>query len=171
MIQPDYLDYLRRFDAFVSRDPAHQRKFVGIILEVNQHTYFAPLSSPKPKHQKISDSAPDIVKLENGRLGVIHLNNMIPVIPSAVIHFNINAEPDEQYRNLLTKQMIVIRKNQTLIKKKAKRLHQIVISGKPPILNARCCNYLLLEQISSAYETIEPVSIKEIAAAKEAGKE
>jgi protein AbiQ len=96
-VQSVYLDYLRQFDRLVSEDPTQNRKFVGIILEVNGHSYCAPLSSPKPKHQSISDKAPDVVKIDEGRLGIINLNNMIPILPSAIIPIDIANVPDQQY--------------------------------------------------------------------------
>lgn len=38
--------------------------------------YFAPLSSPKPKHLKLKSKL-DFLKIDNGKLGAI--NNMLPV--------------------------------------------------------------------------------------------
>jgi len=165
-VQPSYLDYLRTFDPFVSLDSSENRKFVGIILEVNGHKYCAPLSSPKSKHQSMPDSKVDVIKIDGGQLGVINLNNMIPVHDSAVIHIDISAVPDEQYKRLLTNQMLFIRSNEESIKKKAKRLYQIVKSQTQQKLNERCCNYLLLEEAASKYGSIDGTA-KEVAASQE----
>ncbi|MBE5393811.1 type III toxin-antitoxin system ToxN/AbiQ family toxin [Brevibacillus agri] len=162
-VQSAYLDYLRQFDKLVSEDPTQRRKFVGIILEVNDHSYCAPLSSPKPKHQRISDKAPDVVKIDDGKLGVINLNNMIPILPSAIIPIDIASESDPQYRQLLTKQMLFIRANEEFIKKKAKRLYQIIKSKKQPKLNDRCCDFLLLEQMTMRFGMVSPVTVEEVA--------
>ena len=40
--------------------------------------YFVPLSSPKEKHLKMKNTL-DFLKLDNGKLGAINFNNMIPV--------------------------------------------------------------------------------------------
>ena len=40
--------------------------------------YFAPLSSPKPKHKNMKNTL-DFFKIKNGELGAVNFNNMIPV--------------------------------------------------------------------------------------------
>ncbi|KWX80838.1 hypothetical protein AMQ84_02150 [Paenibacillus riograndensis] len=165
-IHPAYLDYLRAYDPLVSLDPKHNRKFVGIIFEVNGHKYYAPLSSPKPKHRTIPDRAVDIVKIDGGKLGVINLNNMIPVHESAVIGIDISHVADVQYRGLLTNQALFIRSNEQAIKKKASRLYSIVKSQKQPKLNARCCNYIALEAALFGYNIV-PAASQDVAASKE----
>ena len=162
-----YLDYLREFDAKVSEDKTHKRKFVGVLLEINEKKYYAPLSSPKPKHIAISDKAPDIFKIDGGRLGVINLNNMIPVPDAAIIRLDIENEPDEKYKNLLRNQAKIIHSNNDNIKKKAKRLYSIVNSGSQPNLNSRCCTYKLLESKCLEYGLPSKGTIEEVAAATE----
>ncbi|PAD73076.1 type III toxin-antitoxin system ToxN/AbiQ family toxin [Paenibacillus campinasensis] len=165
-VQSQYLDYLRNIDPLVSHDPTHRRKFIGVVLEVNGHHYCAPLSSPKPKHRRISNKALDVIKMDDGKLGVINLNNMIPVPDSAIIHIDISTYPDEQYKNLLMNQMRFIRSNEDLIKKKAKRLYQVVNSEKQTKLNERCCKFLLLEDAALSYH-VQAISTTEVAATKE----
>lgn len=160
-------DYLRTYDSFVSLDPTSNRNFVGIVLEVNGHKYCAPLSSPKTKHRFISDSAiVDVVKIDGGKLDIIKLNNMIPVHESAIIHMDISDVTNEQYKQLLTNQMLFIRSNADTIKKKSRRLYQIVKSQKQPKLNNRCCNFLLLEDAASKFSTASN-TVRETAASEE----
>jgi len=176
-IKDDYIDYLRQFDKIVLKNKNGKRKYIGILFEIDDKKYYAPLASPKPNHVKISNKAPDIVKINNGKLGVINLNNMIPVNESEIISFNINNVKDEKYKNLLRDQVKYIQSNRKNIIKKAKRLYSIFNSGKHPIINARCCNFKLLEikcaEYSKAKENIQK-SIKdtfeaqaEVAVAKE----
>ena len=54
---------------------AELRPFVGVLLEINKCKYFAPLSSPKPKHIKMKNQV-DFYKIDSGKLGAINLNNM-----------------------------------------------------------------------------------------------
>ena len=61
-----------------SYDVKEKRPFVGIILKINNINYFAPLSSPKEKHKKMKNNI-DFLKINNGRDGVINLNNMIQI--------------------------------------------------------------------------------------------
>jgi len=55
---------------------------VGIVLECNKTQYYLPISSPKEKHSRMSNSR-DFHKIEDVStrqlLAVININNMIPV--------------------------------------------------------------------------------------------
>ena len=61
-------------------------------------SYFAPLSSFKPKHKKLKESV-DLIKIRN--IVVININNMVPV-PNGEYHLvDIRGIKDQQYRYLL----------------------------------------------------------------------
>ena len=154
MINNTYLKYLHNIDYRVSEEDKPTRKFIGVVLMINEVRYYAPLSSPKEKHKYIRDRALDIFKIHNNELGVINLNNMVPVPECALIRFNINDE-DEDYRNLLKKQMVFIRNKKEAIIKKAEKLYKIVKSGKQPKLNSRCCDYIMLEKYYNNFELAE----------------
>ena len=51
-INPIYAKYIYNIEPKVlkSFDIKTKRPFIGIILKINEINYFAPLSSPKPKH-------------------------------------------------------------------------------------------------------------------------
>ena len=84
-----YCDYLREYDERVpyNRGIKDLRPFIGILFEVDGIEYFAPLSSPKEKHKKLKNTI-DLVKIDNGRYGVINFNNMIPVTNKNYIEFD-----------------------------------------------------------------------------------
>ena len=126
-IEPQYLEFLYSIDSHVPKEHKEEgrrlRPFVGVVFSVDKVLYFAPLSSPKPKHLKLPNKALDIYKIDNGSLGVINFNNMVPVKNENVIELDINALPeqdltDKRYKNLLLKQIICIRKNEKQIKRK-----------------------------------------------------
>ena len=128
-IEPQYLEFLYSIDSHVPKEHKEEgrrlRPFVGVVFSVDKVLYFAPLSSPKPKHLKLPNKALDIYKIDNGYLGVVNFNNMVPVKNENVIELDINALPeqdltDKRYKNLLLKQIICIRKNEKQIKRKAK---------------------------------------------------
>lgn len=167
MVENTYLSYLRSFDEFVSLDPNSARKFIGVLFEVNGHQYCAPMSSPKTKHRNISAHAPDVVKIDGGALGVINLNNMIPVVQSAIISLDIAKVSDPRYQTLLTKQMIFITTHEQDIKRKALRLYRIVNSGAQPKLTARCCNYSLLDEMAAQFGVVAQTMIQEAAPGEE----
>ena len=49
-IDTNYINYLRIFDKRVAYNKSKARPYVGVVYTFNNQTYFAPLSSPKPKH-------------------------------------------------------------------------------------------------------------------------
>ena len=55
-IKDDYIHYLRQFDSKVAENKGESRPYVGIMLEVNGTKYYAPFSSPKPKHQHMKNT-------------------------------------------------------------------------------------------------------------------
>jgi protein AbiQ len=103
-IEDKYINFLRSRDDKVQLNKNHKRPYVGVVLHVGEFRYFVPMESPKPNHAKIK-SGKHILKIEDGRLGLLGFNNMVPVADSAIIEFDINAEPDEKYRNLLLHQV------------------------------------------------------------------
>jgi len=171
VINDDYIDYLHNIDNKVLENKINRRKYVGILFEIDDKKYYAPLASPKPKHKNIKNTAPDIVKIDGGKLGVINLNNMIPVPDSEVNIIDIEGIADEKYKNLLRDQAKFISLHKKEIIKKAERLYKIVISGKQPELNQRCCNYKLLELKCIEYIKAMKEIMPEIAATKEENME
>ena len=77
-IDSNYIDYLRKFDKRVAYNKSRSRPYVGVVYTFNNQTYFAPLSSPKPKHLTMNKNALDIFKINDGELGIVNINNMIP---------------------------------------------------------------------------------------------
>ena len=77
---PQYINYLQPYapHLFHNKKPGqhNNRKYIGVVLEVNGFKYFAPMSSYKPKHDKMNESL-DFIKL--GKYSVINLNNMFPI--------------------------------------------------------------------------------------------
>ena len=53
-INEEYLDYLRKYEKKISftKEDKQNRKFVGVVLQINNVDYYAPLSSMiKLKHK------------------------------------------------------------------------------------------------------------------------
>lgn len=109
-VKDDYIRFLRGYDSKVAANKMESRPYVGIVLEVNGIKYYAPFTSPKPKHQKMKNGK-DFRKIHDGKYGAINFNNMIPVPDEALILINIENEPDAQYRRLLQNQYRDIRKD------------------------------------------------------------
>lgn len=83
-INNDYINYLSQFDLNidfnVKEHSQHFRPYIGILLCMNDIYYFAPLKSPKQKYNKKMKSHIDIILIEDGKKGVINLNDMIPIM-------------------------------------------------------------------------------------------
>ncbi len=152
-----YCDYLREFDNKVPYNFAKKkiRPFVGVLFTVNKFKYFAPLSSPKPKHIKMI-SKMDFLKIDGGKLGAINFNNMLPVMDNNIIYIDLNAESDNnnerQYLNLLKKQLSWLNRYSKNLHEKAKKLYDKYIDGTlNPAIAERCCNFKLLEKKCKEY--------------------
>jgi protein AbiQ len=148
LVNADYCDFLRKADPrvpYAGRDKA-KRPFVGIVLEIASLKYYAPLSSPKPKHSHMKN-LPDFIKICGGKLGVINLNNMIPVHPDCLTKIDLSVFPhddeeEKKYKSLLGNQLSQCNKNKDKILAKAAKLREIIISGKArPDLAKRCCDF------------------------------
>ncbi len=161
LINKDYCDYLRKFDNRVPYNHNNKklRPFVGILFSVNELLYFAPLSSPKPKHSKMYDTI-DFLRLNNGDLGAINYNNMLPVKSSNITIINTNDKNDINYSNLLKSQVYWLNRNYNLVITRAKALYfDYTNNNLPENIMKRCCNFKLLEEKCNEYNRVK-VKIK-----------
>nr|MBP3259072.1 type III toxin-antitoxin system ToxN/AbiQ family toxin [Bacilli bacterium] len=105
-VNSKYCDYLRKYDSKVPYNSGLKelRPFIGVLFYIDNMMYFAPLSSPKPKHQRLR-AKPDLIKIDDGKLGVVNLNNMIPVKENLIELIDLDRTSDDisekQYIKLL----------------------------------------------------------------------
>ncbi len=156
----DYCNYLRKYDNRVSYNAGIKelRPFIGVLFMVEDKEYFAPLSSPKPKHIKMKNII-DIIKIDNGNLGVINFNNMIPVTKNNYIMFDLYGIPkndnEKKRQELLKSQLLWLNKNNKIIRNKAIKLYMFYKEDKlPKNVRDRCCNFILLEEKSKEYNKV-----------------
>ncbi len=146
-IDPNYCDYLRKFDSkiYYNKYQKENRPFIGVLFKIKNMNYFAPLSSPKAKHLVMKNTI-DFIKIKNGELGAINFNNMIPVQASNYERIDLNSS-NTLYANLLKEQLKWLNQNKIQIKKKAYNLYRLYKEDKllADIRN-RCCNFILLEE-------------------------
>ena len=100
IVDKEYVSYLKEFDNKVENiDYSNRFKpYLGIIITINEINYYVPISSVKEKHYKMNEDI-DFIKIsENDRiLGVLNLNNMIPIDNDSVK--NLKYSEIEKYRN------------------------------------------------------------------------
>lgn len=140
-----FVQYMHSVDSRVQYNKNERRPYVGIVLTVGVHNYFVPMESPKPNHEKIKSNI-HIMKLDEGKLGLLGFNNMIPAKTSHLIEFDIDKEPDPQYSQLLKKQFIFINEHQDKVREHANKTYCSVINKKSPFFTRICCDFELLER-------------------------
>ncbi|MFR1725178.1 type III toxin-antitoxin system ToxN/AbiQ family toxin [Emergencia timonensis] len=152
-----YYYYLVQFDNRIMAidDAKTHRPFVGVLLSINDVDYYAPLTSPKQKHQNMKNQV-DFLKINGGAYGAINLNNMIPVVRSAVRPLRFDMLPcstvtERQYKDLLLNQYRWCQKNGESIMKRAARLYELMEKRPPESLQKRCCDFKLLEEKCKLY--------------------
>lgn len=151
-VDSDYCDYLRKFDNKVSYNKFEKelRPFIGILFQIDTCEYFAPLSSPKPKHKTMKNTV-DFFKIKNGDLGAVNFNNMIPVTENNYTLVDLNKETltisELKYQRLLKEQLNWLNQNYNSLKNKSFKLYELYNNGRlPKNVMERCCNFKLLEE-------------------------
>lgn len=156
-VDAEYCDYLREFDDKVTynRYEKKLRPFIGILFNIDDVEYFAPLSSPKLKHKKMKNSI-DFLKLKQGELGAVNFNNMIPVLKDNYFIVDLKKEPvtkeEINYQKLLFEQLNWLNANKKQLRNKAHKLYYCYNKGElPKNIKDRCCNFKLLEEKCIVY--------------------
>ncbi|MFZ8766333.1 type III toxin-antitoxin system ToxN/AbiQ family toxin [Vibrio harveyi] len=168
VVNDDYIEHLIKVDGHVYKNKAG-RPYIGVLFEVNGSKFLAPLTSHKEKHDRIPDTSPLIFKMyelgsesseseesgevkEVNKLGMVQLNNMIPVPDSEMELLNVDSR-DAKYRNLLDMQQQYLRKHQEEFQKKARKLYNIVKGGHAKGLISKCCDFTALEAAMLNYSS------------------
>lgn len=133
-IDNKYCDYLRKYDskAMYNSNSKLLRPFVGVLFTVNKYKYFAPLSSPKPKH----------VKMKN-KIEYINLDEKTSDIY------------EDKYNKMLKSQVFWLNRYGRDLTKKAKALYDKYTKNiLAHNIQIRCCNYKLLEEKCEEYNKL-----------------
>lgn len=129
-ISEEYIDYLRQFDSKVAynKNEKELRPFIGVLFEIEDCEYFAPLASPKPKHKKMKNTL-GFFKIKNGELGAINFNNMIPVRENNYNLVDLSKEAltmqEAKYQKLLKEQLSWLNSNYDQLKTKSYKLYYL----------------------------------------------
>ena len=147
-----YYQYISQFDAKVPHTSVgkESRPFIGIVLHFNDVSYFAPLTSPKQKHLTMKNAI-DFHRIQEGQLGAINFNNMIPIPSDEAkeidLNISIGMSTDElNYKNLLKNQKNWCDGNVDVLMNKAKHLRETIETTENEKLLRRCCDFKLLEE-------------------------
>lgn len=126
-------------------------------MEIYDYKYYVPISSTKKKYYNVKSNI-DLYKIKNNDkiLGVLNLNNMIPIKEKYIKKLKYseieqyrrfkNKVDKEKYINLLNRELQIINKEQEEIKKNAEKLYNYIIKRPKSNIAKRCCNFKLLEE-------------------------
>ncbi len=158
-VDSGYVDYLLPFAPHLFRNrqagQLNERKYIGVVLEVNGVKYFAPLSSYKLKHEKMKDRL-DFIKV--GNYAVINVNNMFPVPERCYTYVDFSKERNQQYKKLLITEYRIILGLQDKIRKNAAELYKHKVhNGNKTALAKRCNDFLLLEEKCKQFKSQKPL--------------
>ncbi|WP_035946016.1 type III toxin-antitoxin system ToxN/AbiQ family toxin [Fusobacterium necrophorum] len=151
ILKEKYIDYLREADTKVQKNKKESRPYIGIVYKVGDFNYFSPLASPKDKHIRMKNRI-DFIKIDNGKLGIINLNNSVPVNKDELKLLDIDSLKnslkieEKKYGILCEDQLIWCNDNLERIEKNFKKLYTLSVNGKlPESIRDRCCNFRVLE--------------------------
>lgn len=160
IIDDNYIEYLSKFDKHIAYNKNEKRPYIGVVLVVEEHYYFAPLFSPKQKHKTYKDNL-TFFKIVNNKtksdLGIIRFSDMIPVPQDCVYLLDIKNK-SYGYKRLLSEQYSCINKpeHKQKIMDKATKIYNIVSSSKKSKVSKfykdLSCNFKLLEEKCLKYK-------------------
>ena len=168
-IDKEYINYLHSFENKVEKSTAEHyrfsRKYLGIVLTVNNFKYFAPLSSTKTHKDyfpngEIRPSVVPLIRITKSNkdgsislLGKIQLNNMIPIFNDNLVKlYDLNKEEDIKYKNMVFNQINFINKNVKLIIKNANILYNNKIKNLDIGYIKNTVDFTLLEEKALEYD-------------------
>ncbi len=134
-VSDKYIKYLRQFDKKIydnkEKIRVHERKYLGVVLTVNEFNYYIPMSSPKKtdyidfEKNIIRKDTKTIVRVHDGErlYGTLRISNMIPVPITELEPYVISAEKDLKYKEVILGELRYINNNSNKIIKYAKTVY------------------------------------------------
>lgn len=116
-VSDEYIAYLRKEIPNVYSNKienrTHTRKYVGVVIELAGYKYYIPMSSPKDTDYQIAGKNLVIKNTagEKELKGTLRISHMIPVPETELELYDLDNEPDAEYKDLVQNEVIFIRKN------------------------------------------------------------
>lgn len=159
IVDDNYIKYLSEFDNHIAYNKTEKRPYIGVVVKVDEHYYFAPLFSPKQKHKTYKDNLTFFKIMDTktkNNLGIIRFSDMIPV-PKESLYLLDLKNKSYGYKRLLSAQYSYINKtkNKEKIMEKAEKIYKIVTKNSKSKMAAfykgLSCDFKLLEEKSKQY--------------------
>ena len=165
VVDNQYVGYLKEFDNKVENINYNERikPYIGILITINEINYYVPISSVKEKHYKMNEDMDFIKIMENDRiLGVLNLNNMIPIDDENVKVLKYKEIDDYRkfkndkerslYISFLSFELGLINNQIDKIKSNTIELYNEKLNRPNSKISKRCCDFKLLEQKCEEYK-------------------
>ena len=165
IVNKEYVKYLKLFDSKVENIDYEKnvKPYIGIVLNIDNFKYYVPISSPKEKHYKMEEDI-DFIKIIDKKgniLGVLNLNNMIPILDSEIKElkydeiekiktFN-NDKEKQLYLMLLRLEIKIINDKIEKILRSASKLYKLRLKNPKSKIAKRCCDFKKLEEKAIEY--------------------
>ena len=167
-VNDNYINYLRKFDTKVYDNKENNRKvmrkYLGIVLKINELNYYIPMSSPKKSDynsdNSITKSIIPIIRVISDEevnhipvlKGTLRISNMIPVPDSELILYEPKYEKNENYKILVEKELEFIEKNEQMIQKYASIIYNQKIKNYNVSYIKNVVDFKLLEKKCREYK-------------------
>jgi protein AbiQ len=157
-ISDKYIKYLRKFEDKIYDNKeeirVRTRKYLGIVLTINNCNYYIPMSSPKKSdyidYEKriIRKDTKTIIRIDNGNrlYGTLRISNMIPVPITELEPYMIETEQDRKYKEVILGELRYINNNVEKITKNAKIVYNQRIKNENIGYIKNTVNFKLLEE-------------------------
>lgn len=157
-VSDKYINYLRQFDNKIYDNKEgkriHERKYVGIVLNINEFNYYIPMSSPKKsdyidfENKIIRHDTKTIIRIHDGErlYATLRLSNMIPVPITELEPYVLSYERDFKYKEVILGELRYINNNSEKIVKYAKTVYNQKIKNVDASYVKNTVDFKLLEE-------------------------
>lgn len=170
-VSDEYIEWLRKdFPNVYSNkinSRTHTRKYLGVVLQIEQYNYYIPMSSPKDSDYQIAGAKKVIKKSivpimrivikgstgEKELKGTLRISHMIPVPVSQLTLYDMENETDSTYKDLVLNEIIFLRKHREKITANAKLLYKQKAANDTTAGYVKSAlNYKALEKLCDSFE-------------------
>lgn len=165
IVNKEYVSFLQKYDKKVENIDyqVKLKPYIGIVIKINDFNYYVPISSAKEKHYKMKEDMDFIKIIKNNKiLGVLNLNNMIPILDEdiSVLKYkdisqyrNFDSEKNRKlYISFLDLELKLINKKYRKIREFALKLYEEKQNNPNSKISQRCCEFKLLEKMCMSYK-------------------
>ena len=169
-----YIQYLRKHNPNVYSNKVenriHTRKYIGVVIELAGYKYYIPMSSPKDTDYQIAGTGKVIKKsivpimrivIKNNKgekelKGTLRISHMIPVPETELELYDLDNEPDVEYKNLVQNEVVFIRKHREKIIANAQLIYkQKKANDQTAGYVKSALDYFALEKLCGAYKKLK----------------